>query len=66
VYSNYQVAVKLARSSLLPKVVFNSGAIADSRYFALADYVIMYEGTYANFEAITISALPAAEIGHHP
>ena len=60
IYTNFQTATKLARSSNLPKVIFNPGAIADTKYFALADYIIMFEGAYSNFDASKISALSQA------
>ncbi|TVY58976.1 Spherulin-4 [Lachnellula cervina] len=60
IYTNLQTATALARSSDLRRVIFNAGAVADTQYFALADYIIMYEGAYANFDAGAIGALAQA------
>ncbi|TVY48214.1 Spherulin [Lachnellula occidentalis] len=60
IYTNFQTATNLARSSKLSKVIFNPGTIADAEYFALADYIIMFEGAYADFDASKIAALSQA------
>ena len=60
IYTNLQTATNLARSSELPKIILNPGTVADAEYFALADYIIMFEGAYANFNASEMAALSQA------
>lgn len=40
-------------------LVFNPGTVTDSRYFALADSIVVFEDYYSAFSAASLAAVPA-------
>jgi Spherulation-specific family 4 len=52
-----------ARSVLGPgndTIVFNPGTIAPTQWYSLADHVVAYEDTYADYSSNVIASIPAA------
>jgi hypothetical protein len=42
-------------------IVFNPGTIAPSQWYSLADYIVAYEDTYADYSSNVIMSIPATQ-----
>jgi hypothetical protein len=43
-------------------IVFNPGTVVPSQFYSLADYIVAYEDTYADYSSSVITSIGAAQI----
>jgi len=43
-------------------IVFNPGTVVPSQWYTLADYIVAYEDTYADYSSSVITSIAAAQI----
>lgn len=56
---NYMSALSnFSHSSQLNKIVFNPGVVPDSRYFALADTIVVFESPYTKYSTTVLDSIP--------